>query len=88
MLAWRPYWIQSKNYFMCIDTPKGANIVAGLIKFMQQLPGKTFVQKSGNLHFHRLWKHVYACLAAILDPIENTISRASTPHKVLTLWQV
>ena len=69
-LAWRPYWIQSKNYFMCIDTLKGANTMAGLIKVIQQLPGKTFVSRSGNLHFHQLWRHVYACLAAILDPIE------------------
>ena len=71
-LAWRPYWIQSKNYFMCIDTLKGANTMAGLIKVIQQLPGKTFVSRSGNLHFHQLWRHFYACLAAILDPIEKS----------------
>ena len=44
--AWWPYWIQSKNYFTCIDIPQVANTVAGLIKFMQKLHGKTFVYRS------------------------------------------
>ena len=46
MPARQPYWIQLKIYFTCIDTPSGANTVAGLIKFMQQLPGNTFVHMS------------------------------------------
>ena len=69
MQAWRPYWIQSENCFTCIDIPQGNNTMAGLTKFMQQLPGKTFVYRSPNPHFHRLWRHFYASLVAILDQI-------------------
>ena len=31
--AWQPYWIESKNGFICLNIPQSTNTVPSLIKF-------------------------------------------------------
>ena len=49
---------------------------------------KIIQTNKSNLHFHCVWGHFYASLAAILDRIKKMVSSASTSHRALTLYQV